>query len=189
MLTFHAHYLNCSEHSYASRPSGWLIVNKPVSVSVENDIQPGEQGCEAAAGSTCLRQVVILNNVVIWWGGCLALLAAVAIWLGARDWRYGVAVVGAASTWLPWLRYDDRPIFSFYAIATLPFLILALTLVMGTLLGPDRAPTRRRTAGVVVAGSFVVLAILMFAWDWPVLTYGLLTRDEWADRIWLTRWI
>ena len=166
-----------------------MIVNKPVSVSVENDIQPGEQGCEAAAGSTCLRQVVILNNVVIWWGGCLALLAAVAIWLGARDWRYGVAVVGAASTWLPWLRYDDRPIFSFYAIATLPFLILALTLVMGTLLGPDRAPTRRRTAGVVVAGSFVVLAILMFAWDWPVLTYGLLTRDEWADRIWLTRWI
>ena len=37
-----------------------------------------------------------------------------------------LCVVGVASTWLPWLLYDDRPIFSFYAVLSLPFVVLAL---------------------------------------------------------------
>ena len=132
LFTFHAHFLSCSNHSYASKPSGWLLVNKPVSVAVQLDIQPGEQGCDAPAGSDCLRQVLLLGTPVIWWAGIVAILFAVAMWVGARDWRFGVVVVGVASTWLPWLRYDDRPIFFFYAIATLPFLVLGLTLAWGT---------------------------------------------------------
>ena len=119
----------------------------------------------------------------------MALLFAVAMWAGARDWRFGVVVVGAASTWLPWLRYDDRPIFFFYAIATLPFLVLGLTLAMGKLIGPSRLPSPRRTLGVIVSGSFVVVAMLNFAWFWPVLTYDLLSHGEWLDRIWFSRWI
>ena len=50
VLTFHSHFLSCSEHSYASKPSGWLLINRPVSVAVDPDIQPGEQGCDAAVG-------------------------------------------------------------------------------------------------------------------------------------------
>ncbi len=46
---------------------------------------------------------------------------AVYAWVARRDWRFGLVVVGVVSTWLPWFRYDDRPIFSFYAIAILPF--------------------------------------------------------------------
>ena len=49
------------------------------------------------------------------------------------------------STWLPWLLYDDRPIFIFYAIATLPFLVLALTLALGQH-GRPRPRARRRGA-------------------------------------------
>ena len=67
----------------------------------------------------------LLGTPALWWGGCLAVLVAAALWVGARDWRYGVAVVGTLSTWLPWLQYDDRPIFTFYAIITIPFLVLA----------------------------------------------------------------
>ena len=111
------------------------------------------------------------------------------MWLGARDWRFGVAVVGTASTWLPWLAYDDRPIFLFYAIAVLPFLVIALTLGIGRLIGDDRTTSARRTAGVIVAGSFVVLVLVNFAWFWPIWTHELLTRSEWLDRIWFSRWI
>ena len=103
--------------------------------------------------------------------------------------RLGFVLVGAASTWLPWLRYDDRPIFLFYAAATLPFTVLALTVALGRIVGPDRTPTRRRTLGVVAAGSFVLLVVLNFAWFWPVWTDGLLTRQEWLDRIWFARWV
>ena len=71
-----------------------------------------------------------------------------------------MAVVGTASTWLPWLRYDDRPIFSFYAVAILPFMVLALTLVIGKLIGRSREPSPRRTSGWSSPASFVVLALL-----------------------------
>ena len=63
------------------------------------------------------------------------------------------------------------------------------TLVIGKLLGPSRAPTPRRTVGVVVAGSYVVLVMLNFAWFWPIYTDALLTHAEWLQRIWFSRWI
>jgi dolichyl-phosphate-mannose--protein O-mannosyl transferase len=189
LYVFHADFLSCSAHTYESRPSGWLLQNRPVGVAAETDIQPGSQGCDAPPGSDCLRQVLLLGTPVLWWGGTVALMFALVMWVGARDWRYGVTVVGTASTWLPWLLYDDRPIFLFYAIATLPFVVLAITLAMGKLIGPSRSPTPRRTTGVVVAGSFFVLVLLNFAWFWPIYTDGLLTHAEWTDRIWFSRWI
>ncbi len=189
LFTFHTHYLNCSEHVYGSKPSGWLFLNRPVGVAADTGIEPGTRGCEAPSGSTCLRQVLLLGTPMLWWGGIVALLYALAMWVGARDWRFGVAIVGTASTWLPWLRYDDRPIFIFYAIAMLPFVVLAITLAMGRLIGPSRLPSPRRTAGVILAGSFFVLVLVNFAWFWPVYTNELLTRSEWLDRIWFARWI
>ena len=189
VYVFHTHFLNGSTHTYASQPAGWLLLNRPVGVAADVDIPPGQQGCHAAAGSTCLRQVLLLGTPVIWWGGILALLYAVAMWVGARDWRFGLCLVGTASTWLPWLMYDDRPIFLFYAVVTLPFVVLALTLAMGRLVGPSAEPGRRRTLGVVAAGSFFVLALVNFAWFWPIWTDGLLTHREWVNRIWFERWI
>ena len=189
VYTFHAHFLNDSTHVYASRPVGWLLMSRPVGVDAQLDIQPGSQGCDAPAGSTCLRQVLLLGNPLIWWAGTLALVFALVRWLGGRDWRFGVAVVGVASTWLPWLQYDDRPIFVFYAIACLPFLVLGLTLALGSIVGSSNVPTPRRTAGVVIAGSYVVMTVFAFAWFWPVWTDQLITHEEWLRRIWFTRWI
>jgi len=189
VLTFHSHFLDCSSHTYQSDPMGWLLLNKPVGVAADTGIQPGEDGCEAPQGSDCLRQVLLLGNPVIWWGGVLALVFSTVMWVGARDWRYGVAVVGTLTTWLPWELYDERPIFLFYAVLTLPFLVLALTLTLGRVIGHGSEPTVRRTVGVVAAGSFVVLALVSFAWFYPVYTNELLTKSEWLNRIWFSRWI
>lgn len=189
VFTFHTHFLDCSEHTYASKPSSWLLVNRPVGVAVTNDIPPDAKGCDAPAGSDCIKQVVLLPTPVLWWGGVVALLFAVVMWVGARDWRYGVAVVGALSTWLPWLQYDDRPIFIFYAIATLPFMVLALTLAIGTMIGPSRLPSARRTIGVILGGAFVILVLVNFTWFWPIYTNQMLTQSEWLRRIWFSRWV
>lgn len=197
VYVFHTQYLNCSDHPYGSDPRGWLVLNRPVGVSAQNGIEPGavvdvagtETTCRAAADSTCLRQVLIIGTPVLWWTGAVALLVAALMWVGARDWRYGVAVVGALSTWVPWWFNDDRPIFLFYAMAILPFTIIALTLALGRLVGTDREPTPRRTVGVVLAGTVVVLTVVNFAWFYPILTGEMLTRGEWLDRIWFDRWI
>jgi len=187
VYTFHTHFLNCATHSYASKPSGWLLLNRPVSVAAENGIKPGQEGCDAPQGDTCLRQVVLLGTPVLWWGGCLAAIAALFFWIGARDWRFGVAIVGIATSWLTWLPYATRPIFSYYAIVTLPFLVLAVTLCIGKLL--SRKDPGQRTLGVIISGAFFVLVLCNFAWFWPVYTNDLLTRSEWLDRIWFKRWI
>ncbi len=189
VLMFHTHFLNGCTHTYASQPRGWLLLNRPVGVDAQTGIKPGTQGCDAPANSDCLRQVLLLGTPAVWWAGILALLYAVVMWVGRRDWRFGIAVVGVASTWLPWFLYDGRPIFSFYSVITLPFLVLALTLAIGRILGPSTDPTPRRTVGVVVAGSYVVLVLINFAWFWPIYTDGLLTHAEWLQRIWFSRWI
>ena len=189
VYVFHTHFLDGCTHTYASQPRGWLLLNRPVGVDAQTGLKPGTDGCDAPIGSDCIRQVLLLGTPALWWGGVLAMFFALAMWIGARDWRFGIAVIGVASTWLPWFMYDNRPIFSFYSIISLPFLVLAVVLTMGTLLGPSTEPTPRRTAGVVVSGTFLVLVMLNFAWFWPIYTDALLTHAEWLDRIWFARWI
>jgi dolichyl-phosphate-mannose--protein O-mannosyl transferase len=189
VYTFHTRGLTDSEHVYASDPAGWLLLNRPVGIDADLEIKPGTDGCRAAPDSTCLRQILLLGTPVLWWGGLLALGYAVFAWVARRDWRFGLAVVGAAATWLPWLRYDDRPIFSFYAVATVPFTVIATTLLLGRLLGTARSSYRRRMWGAAVGGAFVILVLVNFAWFWPVYTDELITTREWLQRIWFRSWI
>ena len=187
--SFHSHGLVGVTHVYGSNPDGWLIINRPVGVAADLGIKPGTQGCDAPADSTCLRQVILLGTPALWWLGVLALVYAAYSWVARRDWRFGLCVVGVLATWLPFLPYGDRPIFYFYAIVTLPFTVLALTLALGRMLGSATASRRRRTVGATLAGSVVVLVMLNFAWFWPIYTNQLLTTPEWLDRIWFRRWI
>jgi len=189
VYAFHTGGLNNATHPYQSTPEGWLILNRPVAVEAVNGIEPGQQGCTAAAGSTCLRLEVLLGTPALWWGGVLALVYAGYAWVGKRDWRFGLALVGVVASWLPWIPNDNRPIFSYYAIAIIPFTILAVVLCLGTMLGGARASYRRRMWGTAVGGAFVVLVVLNFAWFWPLYTGGLMTTKEWLDRIWFRRWI
>lgn len=189
VYTFHTQFLNDAKHTYQSHPQGWLVLNRPVGVDAQLGIKPGSQGCHAPSDSTCLRQVLLLGTPALWWGGAVALLYSLYAWIGKRDWRFGVAVVGVLATWLPWIRYDQRPIFSYYAVATIPFTVIALTLCLGTMLGSASASYRRRAIGATFAGAFVLLVIINFAWFWPIYTDQLISTPHWLERIWFRIWI
>jgi dolichyl-phosphate-mannose-protein mannosyltransferase len=189
VYTFHTHGLDGATHAYQSRPQGWLILSRPVGVQADTGIKPGAPGCHAPADSTCVRIEVLLGTPVLWWGGVLALVYAVYAWVAKRDWRFGLAMVGVLASWLPWIPNDDRPIFSYYAITIIPFTILAIVLCLGTLVGGPHATTTRRTWGTAVAGAFVLLVILNFAWFWPIYTGELITTPQWLHRIRFRRWI
>jgi dolichyl-phosphate-mannose--protein O-mannosyl transferase len=189
VYTFHTRFLDSAKHTYQSHPQGWPILSRPVGVEADLGIKPGAQGCDAPADSTCLRQVLLLGTPALWWGGALALLYALYAWVGKRDWRFGFAVVGFVATWLPWFRYDERPIFLYYAVAMIPFTVIAVTLSLGTMIGGPRASYRRRTWGTALAGAFLVLVVLNFAWFWPIYTGELITTPDWLDRIWFKQWI
>jgi dolichyl-phosphate-mannose--protein O-mannosyl transferase len=60
--------------------------------------------------------------------------------------------------------------------------------VLGKILGPP-GRSRRRLVGAIVAGGFIALVAANFAFYHPIWTDGLLTNEDWLDRIWFTRWI
>ena len=174
-------------HVYQSHPGGWPIINRPVGVDAQTDIQPGDQGC--AAPDNCLRQILLIGTPVLWWGGVLALLTALFYWVGRRDWRFGVPLTGFLAAWLPWFRYTDRPIFFYYAVAMIPFTVIAVTLVLGALVGPREAAPARRLWGTAAAGAFVILVIVNFAYFYPLYTDQLITNAQWLNRMWFLKWI
>jgi dolichyl-phosphate-mannose--protein O-mannosyl transferase len=152
------------------------------------DLSNGQSDCHAPS---CVREVLGLGTPVLWWAACLAAVYMIWRWAGARDWRAGAVLAGIAAGWLPWFRYGHRPVFYFYAIDFLPFLILGLVLALGAMIGPPPAPAgvRRRLVGATAAGSVVVLVVMNFFYIYPLLTAGTLARGDWLARMWFRTWI
>jgi len=109
-------------------------------------------------------------------------------WIFARDWRFTLPIVAMMSTWIPWFRYDDRPLFFFYAICIIPFTVTILAIWLGQILGPAKASSRRRS-GAIVVGTVMALVAADFAFIYPILTDGLMTRKAWLARMWFHSWI
>ncbi|WP_296136667.1 dolichyl-phosphate-mannose--protein mannosyltransferase [uncultured Tessaracoccus sp.] len=181
-----AHMMQEATHTYEAHPAGWLFMIRTTGIAAENGIKPGEQGCEAV-GTTCLRVVSALGTPLLWWAGAIALVIGLWLWLARRDWRFSVPILALASTWLPWFRYADRPLFFFYAIMIIPFTVTVLAMVLVRALGPADHPRRRARA--IAVGIVVGLIVWNFAFIHPVLTHQLLTRPEWMLRMWLGTWI
>lgn len=188
MYNFHtgSHMMQNATHTYEAHPAGWLFMIRTTGIAAENGIKPGEQGC-TAVDTTCLRVVSALGTPLLWWAAAIALVIALWLWLGQRDWRFSVPILALAATWLPWFRYADRPLFFFYAIMIIPFTVTILAMVLVRFLGPADHPLRRRRA--IIVGIVVGLIILNFAFIYPVLTNQLMTRPEWLMRMWLGTWI
>jgi len=182
-------YLRDASHPYQSHPRGWLTLNRPVGVSVENHIDVGTQGCAADADSYCIRQVLALGNPALWCAAVPALVVSGWQWLVRRDWRFGVPVLAVASSWLPWFQFDERPIFLFYAVVMVPFSCAALAMVCGVVLGRADANPVRRGVGTVVIVTLVAGVGLCFAYFFPLWTGQLLTHEQWLGRIWFGSWI
>ena len=79
--------------------------------------------------------------------------------------------------------------YSFYSVAFVPYVVLALTFVLGLLLGPSDADPDRRLWGGCVAGAVVVAAVLLTAFFWPVLTAQVISHAQWQVRMWLPSWV
>jgi dolichyl-phosphate-mannose-protein mannosyltransferase len=180
-------YINAAHHPFQSNPGGWLLINRPLGIAAVSGGPSKVPGCPV--GENCVRQVLAIGTPVLWWGGVVALIIGLGYWLSRRDWRFGIPIVGVLTGWLPWFRYDQRPIFFYYAVAIIPFTVIGVTLVLGKILGRADAPSRRRLIGVLTVGAFVFLVAANFAFFYPILSNGLLTNKAWNERMWLTHWI
>ncbi len=179
-------YMKEQTHTYNANPSGWLLMVRPIGLDAVNDIKPGVQGCKAV-NDTCLRVISGAGTPVLWWMAAIALVAALVLWVAGRDLRVVAPIVAAFSTWIPWFKYDDRPVFFFYAICIIPFTAIVLAMMMGRIIGPADGPYRRRNS--LIVGGLVSLVVLNFAFMYPIYTDQLLTRHAWLLRMWFPSWI
>ena len=151
---------------------------------IDTSVQ-GDPGCHA---SSCFAVVTDLPNPVIWWSATLALPVVLLFWIGRRDWRAGAALSGLLAGYLPWFAYPERTMFFTYTIAFGPFMVLALTYVLGLAAGGPGAPPDRRRAGLLAIGLFVALAVLVSAFFLPVWTGGTLPYELYRLRVWMPSW-
>ncbi|MFG3497890.1 dolichyl-phosphate-mannose--protein mannosyltransferase [Streptomyces sp. NPDC047928] len=183
-----------SGHTYQSNPWSWIVLGRPVSYFYEAPAA-GVDGCPADVGGKCAREVLAIGTPLLWWAACFAIAYVLWRWFFRRDWRAGAIACGIAAGWVPWFLYQERTIFLFYAVVFVPFLCLAVAMMIGAMLGPAGPPDphglteRRRLIGAVGAGVLVLLIIWNFIYFWPLFTGQAIPMDDWRGRMWLDTWV
>ncbi|MFJ1969667.1 dolichyl-phosphate-mannose--protein mannosyltransferase [Streptomyces sp. NPDC087903] len=175
-----------SPHPYQSNPWSWLVLGRPVAFDYVAP-KPGQNGCHTGAG--CSQEILALGTPLLWWTACAALVYLLYRWALRRDWRAGAVLCAVAAGYLPWFLYQDRTIFSFYAVVFVPYLCLAVAMLVGALLGPPGADRGRRAVGAVAAGVLVLLIAWNFIYFFPLYTGQTIPYSSWTGRMWLDTWV
>jgi dolichyl-phosphate-mannose-protein mannosyltransferase len=171
-------------HHYESQPWDWLLVTRPVAFFAQCYTGPANyQPCPK--GQVAWEQEVLaLGTPAIWWGSMAALLFCLGWWLLRRDWRAGAVLLGVLAGWGPWFPLVTRTKFYYYALEFEPFLILAIVLCLGLILGPASAGAVRRSVGAGIVGAYVLVVLIMFWYFYPILAAGIISYQDWWSHIW-----
>ncbi|MEV0227034.1 phospholipid carrier-dependent glycosyltransferase [Streptomyces sp. NPDC050704] len=174
-----------SWHRYESNPWSWPVLGRPVVFHYEAP-KVGQDGCRTASG--CSQEIIALGTPLLWWSACFALLYLLYRWAMRRDWRAGAVLCAVGAGYLPWFQYQDRTTFSFYTVAFVPYLCLAVAMTVGALVGPPGAGDRRRIPGVIGAGALVLLIVWNFVYFFPLYAGVTVPYASWHSRMWLDTW-
>jgi len=178
MYEFHTHLT--SHHDYMSNPWLWLVQWRPTSFYW--DETDGR-----------IQAVTSLGNPLLWWAATVALVLLAVRVVRRRDSRATAVVVGVLAGWVPWLYYAHRTIFTFYTIAFLPFMALAIAAVFAFALedagGPGAVLARRRRRTRRLLWWLLGGIVLLSAFYYPIWTAIEVPRWFWEIHMWLPSWI
>jgi len=91
--------------------------------------------------------------------------------------------LGIAAGYLPWFFFQERTVFSFYAIVFEPFMILAILYCIQRLLAlPGKQPR-------IAVAFFFILVAANFLYLLPLFNATPIPYDDWYARMWLPSWI
>ena len=174
-----------AEHPYKSSPLTWLLLVRPFQMYYRASAS-GENGCDVAR---CSEAVTSIANPVIWWAASAAAVYLVYRLVRRREWQVGLILTGVAAGYLPWLLYLNRTVFQFYSIAFEPYLLLALTAVLGLVLGRRNDRPAGRSTGIAIVAVFGVAAVLVSTFFYPVWTATQVPTWFWQLHNWLPTWV
>lgn len=177
MLNFHTSLTE--NHSYQANPWSWIVMGRPTSFFYE-----APKGCGA---KSCAQEVLALGTPILWWLGAVALLFLIGANLhhfAMRELDLAVLLpfIGIVAGYLPWFFFQQRTVFTFYAIVFQPFLILAIVLLA-------KIAYEYHQKFKYVTATLVIMIAVNFLYFLPVFTGKVITYDAWFDRMWWNSWI
>lgn len=182
-----------TSHPYESQPWDWIVLTRPVAFFYQGySDAAGLHPCPAKGcppGQSYSQEVLALGNPAIWWVSIAAMVFCLGWWLTRRDWRAGAALLCIVAGWVTWMPFYQRTKFDYYSLEFLPFLILAITLCLGLILGPPGASTRRRAIGAAIVGTYVLAVLIIFWYFYPINAGEIIPYSSWYDHMWYKRWI
>jgi dolichyl-phosphate-mannose-protein mannosyltransferase len=174
-----------THHPYESQPWDWLVLSRPVAYYYSAPTS----GASCSVAPHCSQEVLAIGTPAIWWASIPALLFCLIWWLLHRDWRPGAIVLAVAAGWLTWFPFVSRTKFFYYGTEFDPFLILAIVLCLGLIIGPARASVARRSIGAAVCGAYLLVVLVNFVYLYPVLAGKVIPYASWFSRMWYHGWI
>jgi dolichyl-phosphate-mannose--protein O-mannosyl transferase len=169
ILNFHTK-LNDS-HPYSANPWSWLIQGRPTSFFYETP--------KSCGGTSCSQEILAIGTPILWWAATLALLVTIGFWVSKRDKQAEILLVVIGASYLPWFAIQERTMFSFYAIAFEPFILLTLVYVLSKIVKNQRR----------IATVFASIVLINFLYFLPIFLGLVITYNSWRDRMWLPSWI
>jgi len=179
VMVYQYHVGEMRPHPYQANPLTWLFMVRPTSMYWLSSNR-GENGCTA---EMCGSSITGLANPLIWFAATAAVLYLTYRLARYREWKVGLVLMGVAAGYLPWLMYLYRTVFQFYTIAFEPYMILALTLTIGLILGNARDPWWRRERGIGLVAVLLGFVILLSVFFWPLWT-GIQIDYNWMRAHW-----
>jgi dolichyl-phosphate-mannose--protein O-mannosyl transferase len=180
MLSFHTGLTE--KHSYQANPWSWMVMGRPTSFFYDSP-----QGC---GNNSCAQEVLALGTPLLWWAGTIACAIVIGYWIRSlvrrtSDPVLNIVVLGLAAGYLPWFFFQQRTVFTFYAIIFEPFILLAIIYCAKALLDSSLKPALSQS----LIAAFVVIVFLNFIYFLPLFTGEVITYDSWFHRMWLPSWI
>jgi dolichyl-phosphate-mannose--protein O-mannosyl transferase len=173
---YHAEILNfhtklTDAHPYSANPWSWLIQGRPTSFFYATPKNCG--------GASCSQEILAMGTPILWWAATLALLVTIGFWISKRELQAEILLVVISASYLPWFAIQERTMFSFYAIAFEPFILLTLVYVLSKILKNQRK----------MAVAFTSIVLINFLYFLPIFLGLPITYNSWHDRMWLPSWI
>jgi dolichyl-phosphate-mannose-protein mannosyltransferase len=171
-------------HSYASNPFTWLFAIRPTSFFYEG-LSAGEGGCTSSSG--CSSAITALGNPFIWLPAAAAVFLLAYLFATRKSKVGGLILLGIAGGYLPWLAFLNRTVFQFYAIAFLPWMILALIYVIRMYL--HTRTTEQLPSAIKFVGGYFGLAFAVSLFFLPIWIGTWTPYWYWHLHMWLPSWI
>ncbi|HEY7174988.1 MAG TPA: phospholipid carrier-dependent glycosyltransferase [Micromonosporaceae bacterium] len=184
----HFHDTLTTPHRYQSWPWQWLLLGRPVAFYYS-----AAGGC---GSSNCSAEVLLLGTPLLWWSFLPAVTGVAMFAVARRDWRAASLFWAVFAGIVPWFIYEfsHRTMFYFYALPALPFLILCVIYLFGTIInGPPGAliwRLDRQAFGSLALGVYLLVIGWCFVYFYPIYVGEKITYAQWFARMWLGgRWI